>query len=116
LSLHLHELLTYLGQLGVVTFTTNTQSGLLSLTNESAIDASYLADTVIALRYYEVSGEIRQALSVVKRRSGNHERTLRRVSFSERGIAISDPLREYRGLLTGVPAHIAETGSAHGGE
>ena len=117
LNLHLHELLTYLGQLGVATFTTNTQSGLLGLTNDSTIDASYLADTVIALRYYEVAGEICQAIAVVKRRTGDHERTLRRMWFDANGINISEPLREYRGLLTGVPVPVAQKaeGAGNGG-
>ena len=110
LMLHLHELLTYLGQLGVATFTTNTQRGLLALNAGDAIEASYLADTVVAFRYFEAEGEIHQAVSVVKRRTGNHERTLRELSFTPRGIVIGEPLRAYRGLLTGVPVRVGEPG------
>ena len=106
LNLQLHELITYLGQLGVATFTTLTERGVLSPNAESAIDASYLADTVIAFRYFETEGEVRQAISVVKQRTGNHERTLREMTLGRDGIVLSAPLREYRGLLTGVPVPI----------
>jgi circadian clock protein KaiC len=106
LSLHLRELLTYLGQLGVATFTTLTERGLLSLNPETVVDASYLADTVIAFRYFEAEGQVQQAIAVVKRRTGNHERTLRRLSFGNNGIHVGEALREYRGLLTGVPVRV----------
>lgn len=107
--LHLHELLTYLGRLGVATFTTNTQRGLIALnTGDATIEASYLADTVIAFRYFETVGEIHQAISVVKRRTGDHERTLRELRFTPDGIRIGEPLRGYRGLLTGVPTPVGD--------
>lgn len=108
LMLHLHELLSYLSQLGVATFTTNTQRGLLMLDSADAIDASYLSDTVMAFRYFEADGEIRQAISVVKRRTGNHERMLRELGFNKHGVTIGEPLRGYRGLLTGVPVRTGE--------
>jgi circadian clock protein KaiC len=102
LTVQLHEMLTYLGQMGVATFTTVTEHGLVGQT-DSPVDASYLADTVIALRYFEDRGRVRQAISVVKKRSSNHERSLRELRFGENGILVGEPLTEYRGVLTGVP-------------
>jgi circadian clock protein KaiC len=67
------------------------------------VDASYLADAVILMRYYETRGEVRQAISVVKKRGGAHERTIRDFALSERGIHVGQPLRGFRGVLTGVP-------------
>ena len=103
LIVQLHELLAYISQRGVVTILVATQQGLIGSNMQSVIDASYLADTVILLRYFEARGEVRQAMSVLKRRSGPHERTIREFSFGKDGISIGEPLREYRGVLTGVP-------------
>jgi circadian clock protein KaiC len=72
----------------------------------SPVDASYLADAVVLLRYYEAEGEVRQAVSVVKKRGGAHERAIRSFELSEQGIRIGPPLRNYRGILTGVPMPI----------
>ncbi|HEY8088496.1 MAG TPA: ATPase domain-containing protein [Polyangiaceae bacterium] len=98
----LHELLAYLGQCGVVTILVATQHGLIG-NMATPVDVSYLADTVVLLRYYEAAGAVRNAISVVKKRSGRHERTIREFSLSSRGIAIGRPLREFHGVLTGVP-------------
>ena len=103
LIVHLHELLTYLGQRGVATALVAAQLGLVGASMTSPFDASYLADAVVLLRYFEHDGEVRQAISVMKARGGEHERTLR--DFSMRGgrIRIGEPLREFQGVLTGVP-------------
>jgi circadian clock protein KaiC len=101
----LHELLSYLSQLGVVTLLINSQQGLIGHMS-SALDVSYLADTVILLRYFEAQGEVRQAISVLKKRTGAHERTIRELTITSQGIHIGDPLRNFRGVLTGVPHEI----------
>jgi circadian clock protein KaiC len=103
LTLHLHELLTYLGQQGVTTLLLLAQHGLVGGGLESHFDASYLADTVLLLRYFEAAGEIRQALSVIKKRTGKHERTIRELRFGDKGITVGEPLREFQGIMTGSP-------------
>jgi circadian clock protein KaiC len=104
LTTHLHELLTYLGQHEVLTLLVAVQQGMLGGHMSSATDASYIADNVLMLRYFEDDGEIRQAVSVFKKRGSIHERTIRSFSMSSRGIEVGDVLRGYRGLLSGVPA------------
>jgi circadian clock protein KaiC len=103
MTTHLHELLTYLGQRGVVTLLVGVQQGMLGGTMSSSLDASYLADNVLVLRYYEHDGEVKQAVSVFKKRGGLHERTIRSFSMSAKGIQVGAPLRGYRGILSGVP-------------
>jgi circadian clock protein KaiC len=104
LVLQLHELLTYLGQQGVMTLMVVTQHGLLTPAMIGDIDVSYIADNVLLFRYYEHAGEVRQALSVFKRRGGAHERTIRRLTLStEHGIEVGEPLSDFHGVLTGVP-------------
>lgn len=100
--IQLHELLTYLAQLGVVTLLINAQQGLVGQMS-NVIDVSYLADTVVLLRYFESRGEVRQAISVLKKRTGAHERTIRELRISAGGLHIGPPLRRFRGVLTGVP-------------
>jgi circadian clock protein KaiC len=102
LSMQLHELLSYLGQQGVATFFTMAQHGFFGVT-ETPIDISYLADTVLLIRYFERAGEVRQALSVVKKRSGPHERTIRELIFSDGQVRVGPPLKEFDGVLTGNP-------------
>ena len=99
----LHELLSFLGQHGVATFLVGAQHGVLGTQMSMPIDASYLADAVIMLRYYETQGEVRQAISVLKKRSGVHERTIRAMSMSDSGVHIGGALRSYRGILSGIP-------------
>jgi circadian clock protein KaiC len=110
LTLHLHELLGYLGQREVTSLLLMTQHGIVSSDASTPVDASYLADTVVLLRYFEVLGEIRQALSVIKKRTGNHERTIRELRFSK-GIHVGEPLRNFHGVLTGTP-HLVANGEA----
>jgi circadian clock protein KaiC len=100
---HMHELLTYLGQRGVVTLLVGVQQGMLGGNMTTSVDASYLADNVILLRYFETNGEVQQAISVFKKRGSEHERTIRRISISAAGICIGPVLRQFHGILTGVP-------------
>jgi circadian clock protein KaiC len=102
LVIQLHELLLYLGQAGVATLLVGAHSGLMGPMN-TPVDASYLADAVILLRYFEARGEVRQAISVIKKRGGVHERTIRELRMRDGGIGLGPPLRELRGVLTGVP-------------
>jgi circadian clock protein KaiC len=103
LAMQLHELFSYLNQQGVATIITLAQHGVIGTTMNSPIDVSYLADTVLLFRYFERAGAIRQALSVVKKRSGPHERTIRELIFEEGRIRVGEPLTNFEGVLTGVP-------------
>jgi circadian clock protein KaiC len=103
LTIQLHELLTYLGQQGVVTMMTVAQQGLLGNNMQTPVDASYLADTVIVLRYFESIGQIRRAISVIKKRSGAHEETLREYRLQKGGLWVGEPLAEFHGVLSGTP-------------
>ena len=105
LLIHLHELFHYLGQQGVVTLITVAQHGMMGPAMNAPIDVSFLADTVILLRFFEAAGRVRQAVSVVKKRHGYHERTLREMRLGPRGMEIGDVLEEFQGVLTGVPRY-----------
>ena len=109
LTTHLHELFAYLNQKGVTTIMVVAQHGMMLGTNVGdQIDVSYLADTVLLFRYFEANAEIRQAMSIFKKRTGAHERTLRELTITEGGIRVGEPLREFRGIMTGVPAYQGE--------
>ena len=117
LTTHLHELLTYLGQRGVVTILVGVQQGMLGGQMSTMVDASYLADNVLMLRYFEHDGEVKQAVSVFKKRGSLHERTIREFSMSRGGIHVGAPLRGFRGILTGVPVYTGsdpELGASRG--
>ena len=103
LTVQLHEVLSYLNQVGVASFLVLAQYGLLGLAMTSPIDVSYLADNVLLLRYFEAAGEVRQALSVVKRRSGPHERSIREMSICDGRLTVGDALKKFSGVLTGTP-------------
>jgi circadian clock protein KaiC len=105
LSTYLHELLTYLGQRGVVTIVVGVQAGLMGSTMTTAVDASYIADNIITLRYFEMDGEVRQAVAVFKKRGSSHERTLRAFSICPDGIRVGEVLAGLHGVLTGVPTN-----------
>ena len=105
LNLQLHELLAYLNQLGVLTILVLAQQGLIG-TMQSVVDLTYLADCVVLMRFFESAGEVRQAIAVIKKRSGNHERTLREFRITPQGIQVGSPLREFRGVLTGIPEFV----------
>jgi circadian clock protein KaiC len=100
----LHELLTFLSHHGVLTLLISAQQGVLGSSMEAPVDVTYLADSVILLRYFEDQGSVRQAISVVKKRSGNHERTIREFALKPGSIKVGHPLREFHGILTGVPS------------
>lgn len=100
----LHELLTFLSQQGVATILISAHQGLVGAAMTSAIDASYLADAVVLLRYFEAGGALRQSISVMKKRGSAHERTLREFRMEAGGIKVGDVLSNYRGVLTGVPS------------
>lgn len=102
LPLHMHELLMYLGQRGVVTIMVSVQRGIIGET-ASAAEASYLADNILLMRHFEFNGVVNQALSVFKMRGRPHERTIRQFSISSDGIAVGEPLKAFHGILTGVP-------------
>ncbi len=103
LSMQLHEMLAYLGQQGVATILTLAQHGMLGSNMNSPVDISYLADSVVMFRYYEARGEVKQAISVLKKRSGRHERAIRELRFGDGCIEVGEPLREFEGVLTGTP-------------
>jgi circadian clock protein KaiC len=105
----LHELLTYLNQRGVLSLLTLALHGLVGTTTHAPLDISYLADTVVLLRYFEAAGELRRAISVIKKRSGVHERTIRELRLS-RPIVVGEPLREFSGILTDAPAYVGSSG------
>ena len=103
LTIQLHELLMYLGQAGIATILIGAQQGLIGSQMITPVDASYLADAVILMRYFEAAGEVRQAISVMKKRGGPHERTIREFRMRDGCISVGPPLRDFRGVLTGVP-------------
>lgn len=103
LTVQLHELLTYLGRQGVITIMVVAQHGILGNGMSAPVDTSYLADSVILLRYFENRGRIKKAISVLKKRSGVHEESIRELRFDGRGIHLSEPLEQFQGILTGVP-------------
>jgi circadian clock protein KaiC len=107
LVVQLHELLSYLRQRGVVCILVIAQAGLLGTHMVSPVDVSYLADTVIVLRYFEARGEVHKALSVLKRRSGRHSTEIRELIFEGTGLRIGSALKDLDGVLTGVPRQLA---------
>jgi circadian clock protein KaiC len=111
LMLHLHELLACLGQHGVVTLLLAAQHGLIGTQMESPVDVSYLADTVVLLRYFEADGAVRQAISILKKRSGPHERTIRELTLGPGGVHVGPALAQFSGVLSGVP--ILRRGDRH---
>ena len=113
LTIQLHELLTYLGQQGVVTIMVVAQHGLIGTSMHAPVDTSYLSDVVVLLRYFETEGKILRAISVVKKRSGGHEKTLREFGMGSDGLWLGEPLTQYQGVLTGVPQLTNLNGGPH---
>jgi circadian clock protein KaiC len=109
LPIQVHELLSYLATKGVTCIMTLVQRGIFGSPVDEAAEISYLADTVVLLRFFEVSGSVRQAVSVVKKRSGDHERTIREARVQHGGLHVGNPLREFHGVLTGVPSFAGAT-------
>jgi circadian clock protein KaiC len=110
LAIQLHELLTFLNHEGVVSLLVLAQAGVIGTAMQTPVDVSYLADTILLLRYFESFGEVRQAISVVKKRSGRHERSIRELQLSSSGIRVGKPLSDYQGILTGTPSFLGGTG------
>jgi circadian clock protein KaiC len=105
LVLQMHELLSYLNQLGVITVVVLAQHGLMG-PMQSPIDMSYLSDSVIMLRYFEAGGQVRRAISVVKKRNGMHEDTIREFQLTARGVKVGPPLTDFSGIFTGTPTYV----------
>jgi circadian clock protein KaiC len=105
LAIQLHELVMYLGQHGVATILIGAHQGLIGSQMNTPVDASYLADAVVLMRYFEIQGEVRQAISVMKKRGSQHERTIREFRLDGGRIQVGDALRDFRGILTGVPVY-----------
>ena len=103
LHLHLHELLTYLNQQGVVTILTMAQHGLIG--SMRSADISYIADSVLLLRFFEAFGAIKKAISVIKKRTGGHQETIREFSLAGGRVRVGEPLRDFQGVLSGTPAY-----------
>lgn len=108
LMLQMHELLSYLDQLGVVTILVLAQHGLTG-PMQTPLDVSYLSDTVIMLRYFEAEGLVRRAVSVVKKRSGYHESAIREFQLAKGGLVVGPPLTQFRGIFTGTPNYVGES-------
>ena len=107
LILHLHELLQYLNRRGATTLLTIAQHGMMGDMRQP-IDATYLADTVIMLRYFEAMGRVRRAISVIKKRTGSHEDAIRELKISGKGISVGEPLTDFQGVLRGIPTYVGK--------
>jgi circadian clock protein KaiC len=108
LVVQLHELLSYLNNQGVATFVVVAQNGLMGPQMRSPVELSYLADAIVLFRMFEHQGDVKKAISVVKKRSGAHEESIRHLWFDAAGIHLSPPLTHLRGVLTGVPIEIGD--------
>lgn len=108
LILHVHELLQYLNRQGANTFLTVAQHGLVGDMN-APVNVTYLADTVILLRYFEALGRVRRAVSVIKKRTGAHEESIREFQITKDGLVVGDPLVEFQGVLRGVPTFVGRS-------
>jgi circadian clock protein KaiC len=108
LVMQMHELLAYLNRRGMLSILIMAQQGLIGQMH-SPIDLSYLTDTVVLLRYFEFRGAVKKAISVIKKRSGAHEETIREFSLSPKGVHVGPPLSSFQGVLTGVPTYTGES-------
>jgi circadian clock protein KaiC len=105
----LHELTSYLASSGVATFLTVAQTGIMGQAMSSPIDVSYIADTIFMMRFFEAAGEVRKALSVVKKRTGSHETSIREIGIKNGRLFVGEPLTHFRGVLTGVPEFMGKS-------
>jgi len=105
LPLEIHQLLSYLNQRGVLTILVMAQHGLVGAV-ESPIDLSYLSDAVVLLRFFEAQGKVRKAISVVKKRIGAHEDTIRELQLGSQGMLVGDPLTDFQGIMSGIPTYL----------
>ncbi len=101
----LHELTSYLASCGVATFLTVAQQGMLGQNMASPMDVSYIADTMFMMRFFEAGGHVHKAVSVLKKRTGLHETTIREIGIKNNALWVGEPLRNFRGVLTGVPEY-----------
>lgn len=108
LILQLHELLSYLNKLGIVTFLINPQNGLLGNMTTGSLNVSYMADAVLLIRFFEANGRLRKAISALKSRSGPHEDAIRELRIDAQGIRVGEPLTNFKGVLTGTPEYVGE--------
>lgn len=108
LVLQMHELLSYLNQQGVVTILINPQSGLLGTMATGGLNISYVADTVVLIRFFEAAGRMRKAISIIKNRGGAHEDTIRELRIDSGGVRVGQPLTEFTGVLTGTPQYTGD--------
>jgi circadian clock protein KaiC len=115
LILHMHELLQYLNRQGAATFMTVAQHGLVG-DMQTPVDVTYLADSVILLRYFEAMGKVRRAISIIKKRNGFHETTIREFTISDSGVTMGEPLEAFHGVLRGVPTYTGDQGTLMGGK
>jgi circadian clock protein KaiC len=106
----MHELLAYLNERGVATILITAQHGLMGMNMSAPIDVSYLADCVIMLRYFESHGSVRKAISVVKKRTGAHETTIREYAIGPDRVRVGEPLTDFHGVMTGVPQYVGSSG------
>jgi circadian clock protein KaiC len=107
LTAHVHELASFLSEKGVATLFTVAQQGLLEA-GGGPVNISYVADTVILFRFFETRGEVKKAISVMKKRSGRHEHTIRELRFGPGGIEVSAPITDFQGVLTGNPVYVGD--------
>jgi circadian clock protein KaiC len=114
LILHIHELLQYLNRQGAAAFLTVAQHGLVG-DMKAPVDVTYLADTVILLRYFEALGRVRRAISVIKKRTSAHEETIREFWMGQTGVVVGKPLDEFQGVLRGVPEYVGNAGKIRPG-
>ncbi|ACK51698.1 Non-specific serine/threonine protein kinase [Methylocella silvestris BL2] len=110
LILQMHELLSYLNHQGVVTFLIYPQAGLVGGMGTGTLNISYVADAVILIRFFEVEGRLRKAISIIKNRGGAHEDTIRELRIDARGIRVGEPLTAFKGVMTGTPQYAGDTG------
>jgi len=108
LILQMHELLTYLNQQGVLTILVLTQHGFVGQM-QTPVDLTYISDTVLLLRFFEADGELRRAISVLKKRTGSHETSIREYRIDKQGLRVGEPLRQFSGILTGVPKYSGQS-------
>ena len=111
----MHELLQFLNRRGAATFMTVAQHGLVG-DMQAPVDVTYLADAVIVLRYFEAAGRVRRAISVIKKRTGAHEKTIREYKVGDAGLLMGEPLDGFQGVLRGVPIYLGERGRLLGDE
>jgi circadian clock protein KaiC len=109
LNLHMQELLSYLNRKGIVTLLIIAQYGMLGQEVKTPIDLTSITDTVILLRYFEAFGEVRQSIAVLKKRTGGHEHIIRELRLGSHGIRIGEPLKDFQGVLTGIPSYLGKT-------